>query len=243
MALSYGFVKCKVSTILPILGKFIPDQHETQYHLHAKLLVATPDGGTAVWDTAVNVGTDDAHDLLQYKLGPGYTNALTGVLAAAPAGPTELTGRTGLPALDFLRSAVLASTKPWQLSDVMNGSESLEPFASLKALLQRAQDVGADVYVFGRFYDEGGGLHDVHMNQGSTGNKFANRGVDRNAHGKVIDHNDVWQDGAVLVDLGAEGWWAYFTAFTQQLVPTDDRGNPLAASHGITDADSGSLAG
>jgi uncharacterized protein YukJ len=242
MTITYGFVKCKVSSILPIVPKHIPDQNETQYHLHAKLLVAAPNGGTAQWDTAVNVGTDDAGDLLRYKLVPNYRNDLTDALAAAQAGPTELTGTQAPPALDFLRTGVLKGTGAWKVSAVMNGSEALEPFASLKALLAQAREQGADVYVFGRFYEEGGGLHDIHMNQGSKG-KFLNHGKDHDAHGKLIDHNDAWQDGAVLVDLGDAGWTAYFTAFTKQFVPTDDRGNPVAGGHQIEAADEGSLAG
>jgi uncharacterized protein YukJ len=79
------------------------------------------------------------------------------------------------------------------------------------------------------------------MNHGSTG-KYLNHGVD-SAHGHLLDHNDVWQDGGVLVDLGASGWSAYFTAFTKQLVPTDDRGNPAPNGHQISEADEGSLAG
>jgi uncharacterized protein YukJ len=242
MALKYGYVKCKVSSVLPIAHSYIHDQHETQYHLHAKLLVPGADG-TATWDTAVNVGTDDTGDLLRYKLAADYQNPLTAILTAAPPGQHELTGTQALPALDFLRSTVLVGTEPWRLSAVMNGSEELEPFASLKALLVKAMDLGADVYVFGRFYAEGDGLHDVHMNQGSKGNKYVNRGEDYDPHGRLIDHNDVWQDGAVLVDLGPAGWSAYFTAFTQQFVPTDDMGNPARESHAITDADDVSLAG
>jgi hypothetical protein len=38
------------------------------------------------------------------------------------------------------------------------------------------------------------------------------------------------------------GWGAYCTAFTQQLVPTDNLGNPAKKSHEITDRDPGSLA-
>ena len=39
----------------------------------------------------------------------------------------------------------------------------------MKTLWLRAHDAGWTVYVFGRFYDDGDGAHDVHMNQGSTG--------------------------------------------------------------------------
>jgi uncharacterized protein YukJ len=100
--------------------------------------------------------------------------------------------------------------------------------ASLMRLFRNAMAKNADVYIFGRKYTSGGlGIHDVHMNQGSTGS-FVNNGVDDHN-----DHNDVWQDGAVLVDLGDPEWVGYFTAFTQQLVPTDDLGNPKQGGHSI----------
>jgi uncharacterized protein YukJ len=108
----------------------------------------------------------------------------------------------------------------------MDGSELAEPVASLLRLFENARAKNADVYIFGRKYTTGLGIHDVHMNQGSTGS-FLNRGNDSN------DHNDVWQDGAVLVDLGEPEWAGYFTAFTQQLVPTDDLGNPKKGGHSI----------
>jgi uncharacterized protein YukJ len=116
----------------------------------------------------------------------------------------------------------------------MDGSDTPEPVATLSRLLHRAKAGAADVYVFGRTYaPPGKGIHDVHMNQGSTGG-FLNNG--RDDHN---DHNDVWQDGAVLVDLGDPGWAAYFTAFTQQKVPTDNLGNPVAGSHEMGDDDDG----
>jgi uncharacterized protein YukJ len=76
------------------------------------------------------------------------------------------------------------------------------------------------------------------MNQGSDSQRFWHKpGNDHN------DHNDTWQDGGVMVDFGADGWAAYFTAFTQQMVPTDNLGNPAANKHGMTDDDNGSLIG
>jgi uncharacterized protein YukJ len=51
----------------------------------------------------------------------------------------------------------------------------------------------------------------------------------------------VWQDGGVVVDVGKPEFAAYFTAFTQQFVPTDELGNPAKGSHPVTVADDGSL--
>jgi len=74
------------------------------------------------------------------------------------------------------------------------------------------------------------------MNQGSS-SPFLNDGVDNNN-----DHNDVWQDGGVVVDVGTPEFAAYFTAFTQQLVPTNDLGNPANGAHSMGIADNSSLA-
>ena len=232
MTLSYGYVKCKVASE-PHL-KSSRRKRETQYHLHATLDVASGAGGHAQWDSAVNVGTNDADDLLKYKLIFDFHHAIRGELSAAPAGFHDLTGTEALPALDFLRSDLLADTGPWRDSDVMDGTGHQEPVASLKRLLERAKAKRLDVYVFGRTYKTGGpGIHDVHMNQGSSGS-FVNDGADDHN-----DHNDVWQDGAVLVDLGDDQWAGYFTAFTQQTVPTDDLGNPTRGGHPVGDADAG----
>jgi uncharacterized protein YukJ len=213
VTLPYGFVKAKIVSDPVMKGS--RHRSEIQYHQHFNLLV---NGST--WDVAVNVGTNDSDDLLKYKLVFDFRHALIATLSAAPAGSHGLVGTTGLPALDFMRSDILANTGPWRDSDVMDGSELPEPAASLRRLLVRARGQGADVYVFGRFYAEGNGIHDTHMNQGSTGGFLHRRGNDSN------DHNDIWQDGAVLVDLGEAEWAAYFAAFNQQLVPTDDLGNP-----------------
>ena len=233
MTLKYGYVKCKIATEPQLKGS--RHNREIQYHLHATLTVPTEGGGSESWDTAINVGTNDADDLLRYRLVYDYQHPIVDTLKAAAPGYTDLTGTAALPALDFLRSDLLAQTGNWRDSDVMDGSDQPEPVASLIRLLEKAHASNADVYIFGRTYTTGGpGIHDIHMNQGSSGG-FVNNGVDDHN-----DHNDVWQDGAVIVDLGQPEAAAYFTAFTQQTVPTDGLGNPKAPSHEIGDSDPGS---
>jgi uncharacterized protein YukJ len=222
VTLRYGFVKAKLISE-PVL-KGSRHANEIQYHLHFHMTV---DGQP--WDVAVNVGTSDADDLLKFKLVYDFRHPLIATLGGAEPGARELTGLHKLPALDFIRSGdLLADTGCWRSSDVMDGSEAVEPVASLKRLLARARQSGFDVYVFGRFYeDDGVGIHDTHMNQGSTGGYIHRAGNDHN------DHNDIWQDGAVFVDLGEPEWAAYFAAFDQQLVPTDDLGNPMPGARTI----------
>lgn len=221
MTLPYGFARSKVLAVQGLKGS--RHKREIQYHLHASLEV-----GDETWDVAINVGTNDADDLLQYRLVFDFHHPLTETLAAASPGKNDLTGTSGLPALDFLRSDVLAETGIWRLSDVMDGSDSPEPAASLLRMFNRAKTQQADVYVFGRFFSEGDGLHDTHMNQGSTSSFLHRPGDDSN------DHNDIWQDGAVVVNFGQDGWAAYFAAFQQQFVPTDDLGNPTSGSKPIS---------
>jgi uncharacterized protein YukJ len=233
MALTYGYLKAKIDSDTTLKSSRRP--HELQYHLHTTMLATAADGSAAPWDTAINVGTTDSDDLLQYKLVYDFRHPMTTALRAAAQGFSDMTGTAATPALDFLRSDLLTSTGMWRPSDVMDGSEVVEPVASLLRLMTNARNANADAYIFGRSYTGGDlGVHDVHMNQGSSGG-FVNHGNDSN------DHNDIWQDGALMVDLGDAGWAAYFPAFQQQDVPTNDLGNPIADAHPITASDDGSL--
>jgi uncharacterized protein YukJ len=228
---TYGFLKGKVLS----KEKMVPSHHhgspETQFHIHARI----QGSGQDRWDTATNVGTDDSDDLLRYKIVFDFSHPILTQLRAADQGFTDLTGTHALPALDFLRSDVLPGTGPWRISDPMDGSEDVEPARSLANMLQKALAANADVYFFGRAFKSGGlGVHDIHMNQGSSGS-FVNNGVS-----DANDHNDVWQDGAVIVDFG-EKVSGYFTSFIQQFVPTDDLGNIDGSGHEIDIPDEGSL--
>jgi uncharacterized protein YukJ len=164
MHLTYGVLKCKVVSDPQL--KATHRKHETQYHLHTTLEIRLDDGSTAQWDSAINVGTNDSDDLLNYKLIFDFHHAVMGELQTAKSGFSDLTGVNALPAIDFLRSDVLAETGPWRQSDSMDGSMEVEPVASLLRLLLAARANQSDVWVFGRKYTDGDGIHDVHMNQG-----------------------------------------------------------------------------
>ena len=244
MTLQYGFYKAQLGGTPFVQKKLITHHDETQYHLHISL--SAPNN--PLWDCAINIGTDDRNDLLRYRMVTNFSHPVCDTLLAAMQGYNDLTGKHSLPALDFLRSDILTAgngTGNWQNSDVMNDgvltlSTTFEPVATLEAALAKAAaDENACVYAFGRTYTQGGaGIHDIHMNQGSTGSHFQNIGNDSN------DHNDVWQDGAVLINYSDGTWAAYFTAFTQQVVPTDDMGNPEQGSaHEINDSDPGTSDG
>lgn len=235
MALVYGFVKCKVVSQAELRGTRHGD--ETEFHLFVNVDVAS-DGGDQTWQAAINVGSDNDQDLVQYRLVSDFQHPIRTTLTALPAGFNDLTGQQALPALDFLRSDVLAGTGDWTETDPMDGTDQVEPIASMITLLETARQQGLDTYIFGHTFDDDGmGIHDVHMNQGSTGTLLDDPS-DANK-----DHNAIWQDGAVLIDLGNQKWAAYFTAFAGQLAPTDDLGNPVSDAHPIGNSDPGSLIG
>ena len=71
MALTYGFLKCKIVSD-PAL-KASRHKNEMQYHLHSTLEVAEDDGSTRQWDSAINVGTNDSDDLLKYSSSSTFT--------------------------------------------------------------------------------------------------------------------------------------------------------------------------
>jgi uncharacterized protein YukJ len=226
---TYGFVKCKIA------GNIHPKptqlRSEVQYHLHADLIVA---GSHSNWDTAVNVGTTDADDLLNYRLVADFHHPIIDTLKAAAAGFHNLTGKHQFPALDFLRTDILKETGGWRQSDSMHDLHTAKPYIDLKGLFDRAKKEQADVYIFGRTYThDGDGIHDIHMNQGS---RSPHLHADK-------DGNDVFQDGAVLFDFSTPQWIAYFTTFTQQNVPTNGVGDPTPGSHPINNHDPGSMAG
>src|SRR5208337_1403433 len=132
MTLPYGFAKATV-TGDPWL-KPSPGPRETQYHVHSTLDVA----GNS-WDVAINVGTDDADDLLVYKLVYDFHHPFLSNLSGAPMGRNDLAGTTEFPALDFQRSDVLSETGGWRASGVMDGTISPEPVASIARLLSNAK--------------------------------------------------------------------------------------------------------
>jgi uncharacterized protein YukJ len=223
MTLQYGFVKARMTSLPRLQSKSVQHDNfeETQYHLHFSMDV---EGES--WDIAANVGTDNSGDLLRYKLVSDFRHPIVQTLRQSPAGETDLTGTDALPALDFIRSDILNGTGDWLDSDVLDGTTGKQPVAALEPLLEQAFENQNSVYLFGRFYRDGNGIHDVHMNQGSRGRYIHREGDDRN------DHNDIWQDGALMIDFG-DRWVAYFAAFTNQTIPTDGLGNPSPGGHTV----------
>ena len=76
MPLRYGYAKARIVHGPTLRSK--PLGHETQYHQHLSL-----DVGGETWDVAINVGTNDADDLLRYRLVFDFHHAIVAELDAA----------------------------------------------------------------------------------------------------------------------------------------------------------------
>ncbi len=111
--------------------------------------------------------------------------------------------------LDYIRANLFPPARMKLIpSDAPEQNDDI--FDRLEDIFSRAQARRAKVYVFGKPYAQGRGIHNVHMNQGST---LAN-------HQR---HNGVWQDGGVLVHFAhAKRWVAIFMAFQSQCWHTND---------------------
>ncbi|MFJ4188464.1 DUF2278 family protein [Kitasatospora sp. NPDC089509] len=180
---------------------------------------------------AVNVLSQQAPSDLLYLADEDFRHPVTGLLPAAGSGWTALASRPGTAALDFVRGKLFDHTAMRVLPPDLPGPDN-DLADLLDHYVQRAiADADAAVYVFGqRFGPEpgvpdkvfgflpGNGVHDVHMNQGNSGQFRGDDGV--------------YQDGGLLIHLPDENrWTAVFLAFQSQSWHTDDRtGHALPAT-------------
>ncbi|GAA3381345.1 hypothetical protein GCM10020367_72220 [Streptomyces sannanensis] len=195
------------------------------YQIHLK-----DDSGTD-YRAAVNVkssSTQAPPDLL-FAVVDDFRHPVTELLPQAGSGWHALSSQPGTGALDFIRGnlfdpssmRILPPDKPGVDNDL---ADLLDHY-----VLRAIDEPTTGVFVFGaRFGPEpgqpdevfgfpvGNGVHDVHMNQGSTDKKFRK-------------DNGVWQDGGLLLHLLPENRWvAVFLAFQSQKWHTDDvTGQPI----------------
>ena len=100
----------------------------------------------------------------------------------------------------------------------------------LKDLLEAAvvkvmRQPGSVIYAFGAKWGPekrkdkyfkflpGNGIHDIHMNQGNSG--------------QYKRDNGIYQDGALIVEYPGGKWRTFFFAFQSQTFKTDNGGNPV----------------
>ncbi|MEU9123166.1 DUF2278 family protein [Streptomyces sp. NPDC048506] len=169
---------------------------------------------------AINVLSQQAPSELLYVALDDFRHPMTQLLPQEGSGWTPLGSQAGSASLDFIRGNLFdhsqMRTLPPELPGVDNDLADLldhsvqraiaDPTASLYLFGQRFRERSADKVFRFRPTD---GVHDVHMNQGNSGNFRKDDGVR--------------QDGGILVHFPAESRWvAVFLAFQSQSWHTDD---------------------
>jgi uncharacterized protein YukJ len=170
---------------------------------------------------AVNVQSQQSPSELLYLLDEDLRHPVTASLSALASGWQALASQPGGASLDFIRANLFDPAQMRALPpDVAGPDNDLSDV--LEHYVARAiGDPAATLYAFGQQWgpepqaDEvfgfspGGGVHDIHMNQGNRGSFERDDGV--------------WQDGALLLHFPGESRWVgIFLAFQNQAWHTDD---------------------
>ncbi|MFJ3303718.1 DUF2278 family protein [Streptomyces sp. NPDC086549] len=187
----------------------------------------TDDTGTH-YRAAVNVLSQQQPSELLYLVDEDFHHPVTARLDGLQSGWNALPPGPGGPNLDFVRGNLFDPGKMRTLPPDVSGPDN-DLADLLDHYVQRAvEDQDARMYLFGeRFGPEpkikdkvfgflpGNGVHDIHMNQGSSG--------------RFKQDDGVWQDGGLLIRFPAQNRWvAIFLAFQSQAWHTDDvTGQPI----------------
>lgn len=217
---SYGVLKCRA-----VGRKLEEDKRSPHFQVDVK-------DDKQEYRLAINVKSVQAPFDLLYFVDDNFQHPITSGLANLDFGFNELPNRPGELALDYIRGNLFDVTKMKPLPFNVPGPDNdLNELIDL--YIQRAiNSEGAVLYAFGERWGPedqpdkvfkfrpGNGVHNMHMNQGSSG-QFRNE-------------NGVWQDGGLLMYFPLRSQWvAAFFAFQSQSFHTNDiTGDPLPLAAG-----------
>lgn len=175
---------------------------------------------------AVNVKSQTLPPELRYIIFDDFRHPVTQKLEVLGEGFTPLDSIPGGVALDYIRGN-LFNYHDMKIANLITGPDNDLSEAIEKYIDKAVRTKDTTVYAFGQSwgpekkrdayfgFKPGGGIHDIHMNQGNAG--------------KWLDDNGVFQDGGLFIHFPAEDRWvAIFLAFQSQKFHTDDiTGNPI----------------
>ncbi len=223
--LDYGLFKGKLKFVAP----FDPAEDRGAPHYILRM-----EANGAAFDVAVNsasaVPNAEGDEKVLLFINSDFQHDLLKDLAALPEG----LHRNNFPKLDYLRTTgllniadlkpipdVSVSGNPYDINDEYNAVFGIDnvnggaeqDYFNGKTHANRTFFANPDdsviMYTFGFIYPTNDGLHETHMNQG-------------NPRGSHDSENGVGQDGGVIIFKGGK-YFAFFTAFETQEVPTDDQ--------------------
>ncbi|KAF2472774.1 uncharacterized protein BDR25DRAFT_324103 [Lindgomyces ingoldianus] len=173
---------------------------------HLSLIFSDDEPGNA--RAAINIKSGDHSDSrLVYWAAPNFKHPITQQLSSLQPGfaPLDDAG-AGSIALDFIRGNLFQRQSGRILPHDIPGANN-DILDVLKPILDRSIKDDATIYLYGSHFNDGKGIHNVHMNQGSP------RRWSRD--------NGVYHDGALLIQFN-DHWEGIFIAFASQAVHTND---------------------
>lgn len=208
-----------------LAGTVMGHQRGTAKSPHYQILVN--DGKTA-HRIAVNVASQAAPSEVLYLVSRTVPEAFAKKLAGLADGYQAVESKPRGLAIDFLRSGLVDVKKMKPLPPDQPGEDN-DLSDKVDAMVLRAmKEGGSRVFAFGEKWGPektkrdqyfhflpGNGIHDIHMNQGNSGQWKRDNGV--------------YQDGALFFHFAeTDQWGAIYLAFQSQAQVTDDEtGNPL----------------
>ncbi|KAF5971304.1 hypothetical protein FBULB1_9319 [Fusarium bulbicola] len=182
------------------------------------------DGQGAEGRAAINIKSGNKEESrLAYWTVPDFAHYVTTKLAQLSNGFHPLAGASdqrlnGL-ALDYIRSNLFNRAVGRILPHDVDGADN-DILDQLRPIIDRAISAKAAVYIYGSEFNDGKGIHNVHMNQGNSG--------------RWLKDNGVFQDGGLIFQF-EDHWEAVFIGFASQAVHTED--GPKRAGYPLPDQD------
>lgn len=197
---------------------------------HVEVLL---DVAGAKYRAAINVRSQVPPHTLLFKRSHPFEHAITEQLSHLGPGVHNLKGSEL--ALDYVRDGMVRESEMAELPYRSDGIDN-DLLEKLQPVVEDAIAApGTQFYLFGEtwgpesapdryfHFTPGRGVHDIHMNQGSTG--------------RFRSTNGTHQDGALLIRHPDQSWTAIFLAFASQSWITDEQGHPatdVVIDHPVT---------
>ena len=190
---------------------------------HYQILVKS---GSALYRIAVNVksAAKNAPSILLFQTITTVPPKLRTALRALGPGNRKVASQAGGLAQDYVRGGLVKPRAMIPVPPDKPGSDNDLKDKLEDAALKAMAEAGTVIYAFGERwgpetkrdqyfkFTPGNGIHDIHMNQGNSG--------------QYKRDNGVFQDGALFFEYPRDAWRAFFFAFQSQTFDTDNKGNP-----------------
>ncbi len=199
-------------------GKAIETKKGSGSTPHFQILVSDD---RLLYRIAVNVESQEPPSDVLYYVDESFHHPIIELLGPLPRGYHSLPKKPGEIAIDFIRGNLFDTSQMVALPHNIPGEDNDLNELVQKYVARAIAMESSEIYAFGerwgpeeerdKFFGftPGNGIHDIHMNQGSSD--------------RFVKYDGVWQDGCLIIHLPDENKWiGIFLAFQSQCFHTDD---------------------